>query len=160
MVSFPCSPGAVNRIKEIITNGVVKAATASSSSSPFSPCGASVTIYQQHNPPPPSLPPMTHHKPHFQSGVRQFAFFFVKLKNIPNVFSVIFLQKSPSYCNLSPFFYKLHIVYITVNNFYLVPVFSLCFYISSKQLVFVLNQLYCCLNTVQQTHCSEKDCEG
>uniref|UniRef100_A0A8C4DXF2 KH homology domain-containing protein 4 n=1 Tax=Dicentrarchus labrax TaxID=13489 RepID=A0A8C4DXF2_DICLA len=59
---------AVNRIKEIITNGVVKAATASSSSS-FSPSGASVTIYQQHNPPPPSLPPMTHHKPHFQSGM-------------------------------------------------------------------------------------------
>ncbi|XP_068426661.1 KH homology domain-containing protein 4 isoform X2 [Clinocottus analis] len=59
---------AVNRIKEIITNGVVKAATASSSS-PFSPSGASVTVYQQHNPPPPSLPPMTHHKPHFQSGM-------------------------------------------------------------------------------------------
>uniref|UniRef100_A0A671X5N6 KH homology domain-containing protein 4 n=1 Tax=Sparus aurata TaxID=8175 RepID=A0A671X5N6_SPAAU len=60
---------AVNRIKEIITNGVVKAATASSSSSTFPPSGASVTIYQQHNPPPPSLPPMTHHKPHFQSGM-------------------------------------------------------------------------------------------
>ncbi|XP_071402205.1 KH homology domain-containing protein 4 [Centroberyx affinis] len=60
---------AVNRIKEIITNGVVKAATASSSSSSFSPSGATVTVYQQHNPPPPSLPPMTHHKPHFQSGM-------------------------------------------------------------------------------------------
>uniref|UniRef100_A0A673BVV3 KH homology domain-containing protein 4 n=1 Tax=Sphaeramia orbicularis TaxID=375764 RepID=A0A673BVV3_9TELE len=60
---------AVNRIKEIITNGVVKAATASSSSSSFSPSGASVTVYQQHNPPPTSLPPMTHHKPHFQSGM-------------------------------------------------------------------------------------------
>lgn len=67
-------PGAVNRIKEIITNGVVKAATASSSVSSFSPGGAAVTIYQQHNPPPPSLPPLTHHKPHFQSGVRLFAF--------------------------------------------------------------------------------------
>ncbi|KAF0045454.1 hypothetical protein F2P81_001983 [Scophthalmus maximus] len=60
---------AVNRIKEIITNGVVKAATASSSSSSFSPSGTSVTVYQQHNPPPPSLPPITHHKPHFQSGM-------------------------------------------------------------------------------------------
>ncbi|XP_026172872.1 KH homology domain-containing protein 4 isoform X1 [Mastacembelus armatus] len=59
---------AVNRIKEIITNGVVKAATASSSSSSFSPSAASVTVYQQHNPPP-SLPPITHHKPHFQSGM-------------------------------------------------------------------------------------------
>ncbi|XP_056299625.1 KH homology domain-containing protein 4 isoform X2 [Pseudoliparis swirei] len=56
---------AVNRIKEIITHGVVKAATASSSS-PFSPSGASVTVYQQHHPPPPSL---NHHKPHFQSGM-------------------------------------------------------------------------------------------
>lgn len=51
--------GAVNKIKEIITNGVVKAATSSSA--------AAVTVYQQ--PPPPALPPMGH-KPHFQSGVR------------------------------------------------------------------------------------------
>ncbi|CAJ1062365.1 KH homology domain-containing protein 4 isoform X1 [Xyrichtys novacula] len=60
---------AVNRIKEIITNGVVKAATASSSSSTFSTSAAAVTVYQQHNPPPSSLPPITHHKPHFQSGM-------------------------------------------------------------------------------------------
>ncbi|KPP79232.1 hypothetical protein Z043_101206 [Scleropages formosus] len=51
-------------IKEIITNGVVKAATSSSSSYN----GATVTVYHQHAPPPPSLPPMGH-KPHFQSGM-------------------------------------------------------------------------------------------
>lgn len=61
--------GAVNRIKEIITNGVVKAATASSSASSFSPSATSVTVYQQHSPAPPALPPMTQHKSHFQSGV-------------------------------------------------------------------------------------------
>ncbi|XP_053744309.1 KH homology domain-containing protein 4 isoform X1 [Synchiropus splendidus] len=60
---------AVNKIKEIITNGVVKAATASSTSSSLTSSGAAVTVYQQHNQPPPSLPPMTHHKPHFQSGM-------------------------------------------------------------------------------------------
>ncbi|XP_054637458.1 KH homology domain-containing protein 4 isoform X2 [Dunckerocampus dactyliophorus] len=60
---------AVNKIKEIITNGVVKAATATSSASPsFSSSGVpSVTVYQQ--PPPPSLPPMPPHKPHFQTGM-------------------------------------------------------------------------------------------
>ncbi|XP_067094825.1 KH homology domain-containing protein 4 [Osmerus mordax] len=59
---------AVNRIKEIITNGVVKAATATSTalSSSYSPA---TVIYHHQNPPPPSLPPMTHHKPHFQSGM-------------------------------------------------------------------------------------------
>ncbi|XP_017270749.1 KH homology domain-containing protein 4 isoform X2 [Kryptolebias marmoratus] len=65
---------AVNKIKEIIANGVVKAATASSSSSTststsFSPSRAPVTVYRQQNPPPSSLPPVTNHKSHFQSGM-------------------------------------------------------------------------------------------
>ncbi|XP_031432898.1 KH homology domain-containing protein 4 isoform X2 [Clupea harengus] len=51
---------AVNKIKEIITNGVVKAATSSNA--------AAVTVYQQ--PPPPAMPPMGH-KPHYQSGMHQ-----------------------------------------------------------------------------------------
>ncbi|KAK1795505.1 hypothetical protein P4O66_010681 [Electrophorus voltai] len=55
---------AVNRIKELITNGVVKAATSSSTS--YS--GATVTVYHHPGPPPPTLPPAGH-KPHFTGGM-------------------------------------------------------------------------------------------
>ncbi|XP_072536047.1 KH homology domain-containing protein 4 isoform X1 [Salminus brasiliensis] len=55
---------AVNRIKELITNGVVKAATSSSTSYN----GATVTVYHPPGPPPPTLPPAGH-KPHFTGGM-------------------------------------------------------------------------------------------
>ncbi|XP_061918432.1 KH homology domain-containing protein 4 isoform X1 [Entelurus aequoreus] len=60
---------AVDKIKEVITNKVVKAATATSSaSSPFpAPNVPSITVYLQ--PPKPSLPPTAPDKPHFQTGM-------------------------------------------------------------------------------------------
>ncbi|XP_016414493.1 KH homology domain-containing protein 4 [Sinocyclocheilus rhinocerous] len=54
---------AVNRIKEIITNGVVKAATNSSYS------GAMVTVYQQLGPAPAPTIPSAAHKPHYPGGM-------------------------------------------------------------------------------------------
>ncbi|XP_059402954.1 KH homology domain-containing protein 4 isoform X1 [Carassius carassius] len=54
---------AVNRIKEIITHGVVKAATNSSYS------GATVTVYQQPGPAPVPTIPSAAHKPHYPGGM-------------------------------------------------------------------------------------------
>ncbi|TRY84803.1 hypothetical protein DNTS_008979 [Danionella cerebrum] len=81
---------AVNRIKEIITNGVVKAAT----NSPYT--GATVTIYQQpghtatntHSHVPPGLP--TGHKPHYTGGGLHYVQdkLFVGLDQAPQGFNV------------------------------------------------------------------------
>ncbi|XP_030226361.1 KH homology domain-containing protein 4 isoform X2 [Gadus morhua] len=62
---------AVNRIKEIITNGLVKAVAATTASSSYSHSPAApAPVYQPHKPPPVSMAPMSHgHKPHYQSGM-------------------------------------------------------------------------------------------
>nr|XP_055067657.1 KH homology domain-containing protein 4 isoform X1 [Misgurnus anguillicaudatus] len=54
---------AVNRIKEIITNGVVKAATGST----YTP--ATVTVYQQSGPSAPPAAPLAGHKLHYPGGM-------------------------------------------------------------------------------------------
>ncbi|XP_051999778.1 KH homology domain-containing protein 4 isoform X2 [Xyrauchen texanus] len=54
---------AVNRIKEIITNGVVKAATNSTYS------GTTVTVYQQPGPTPTTTLPPAAHKAHYTGGM-------------------------------------------------------------------------------------------
>lgn len=77
---------------------MVKAATASTSSSSFSPSGASVTIYQQHNPPPPSLTQMSH-KPHFQSGVRRLPLCFPHFNAL---LGCIYFSGCERYSNFGP----------------------------------------------------------
>uniref|UniRef100_A0AAY5F5R5 KH homology domain-containing protein 4 n=1 Tax=Electrophorus electricus TaxID=8005 RepID=A0AAY5F5R5_ELEEL len=75
---------AVNRIKELITNGVVKAATSSSTS--YS--GATVTVYHHPGPPPPTLPPAGH-KAHFTGGMHYLQDkLFVSLEHALQGFSV------------------------------------------------------------------------
>ncbi|KAJ3598058.1 hypothetical protein NHX12_001572 [Muraenolepis orangiensis] len=62
---------AVNRIKEIITNGLVKAVSATPASSSFGHAPAlPASVYQPHKLPPVSMPPMNHgHKPHYHCGM-------------------------------------------------------------------------------------------
>lgn len=92
---------------------MVKAATASTSSSSFSPSGASVTIYQQHNPPPPSLPQMNH-KPHFQSGVGKLSlyclYFNAPLFCFGFLFSIQDMKSKRKDACFSLFFSQMHYV--------------------------------------------------